>query len=141
MSVEETEQTMQRYLDALLARGDFASCFADDVEWTTMETGEQIRGRDAVRDYIVAMHTQLFDATPELRGVATSDGYATIEAVFVGTQTAEFAGVPAAGASVRVPYAMAYDLVGDRISALRAYLPLQAMVEQLRAAAPAAAPA
>jgi len=141
MSVEETQQTMQRYLDALLARGDFASCFADDVEWTTMETGDHVRGRDAVRDYIVAMHTQLFDAVPELRSVATSDGFAALEAVFVGTQIAEFGGVPATGASIRVPYAMAYDLVDDKITALRAYLPLHAMVEQLRAAAPAAAPA
>ena len=43
MSLEETESTIRQYLDALLNGGDFASFFADDVMWTTMETGEQIR--------------------------------------------------------------------------------------------------
>jgi len=49
MSVEETERTVREYLDALLSGGDFASLFDEDVLWTTMETDEQIRGRDAVR--------------------------------------------------------------------------------------------
>lgn len=30
--------------------------FTDQVEWTTVETGEKIRGRGAVRDFIVALH-------------------------------------------------------------------------------------
>ena len=30
--------------------------FTDEVEWTTVETGEKIRGPDAVRDFIVALH-------------------------------------------------------------------------------------
>ena len=30
--------------------------FTDQVEWTTVETGEKIRGRDAVRDFIVTLH-------------------------------------------------------------------------------------
>lgn len=134
MSVEETQQTIQRYLDALMSGGDFASCFADDVEWTTMETGEQVHGREAVRDYIVTMHTQAFDAKPELRSLATADGLALLEAVFIGTQIAEFGGVPATGATVRVPYAMSYDIADGEISALRAYLPVHALLEQLRAA-------
>lgn len=62
MSLEETEGTIRRYLDALLNGGDFAACFADDVVWTTMETGDQLRGREAVRDFIIALHKQLFDA-------------------------------------------------------------------------------
>ena len=52
MSVEGTESTIRQYVDALLQGGDFASFFADDVVWTTMETGDQIRGREAVRDFI-----------------------------------------------------------------------------------------
>lgn len=135
MSVEETQQTIQSYVDALLSGGDFAASFTEDVEWTTMETGERVRGREAVRDHIVALHTQAFDASPELRSIATSDGVAMLEAVFVGTQTAEFAGVPPTGASVRVAYAMSYDIVDGQISALRAYFPVGAIVAQLREAA------
>ncbi len=104
-----------------------------------METGEQVRGKDAVRDFIVALHRQYFDAIvrvrsrmrialavarapcycmtggsrritqsilmrqPEFGTVIVGDGAATLEAVFVGTHIADFAGVPATGVSVRCP--------------------------------------
>src|SRR3954454_15195358 len=98
MSVEETERTIRGYLDALLDGGDFASFFADDVTWTTMETGDQLTGRAAVADFIVALHRRFFDASPELGSVTTADGVAAIEAVFAGTHIAEFGDVPATGA-------------------------------------------
>jgi steroid delta-isomerase-like uncharacterized protein len=135
MSVEETESAIRAYLDALLTGGDFASLFADDVVWTTMETDDQIRGREAVRDFIVALHSQLFDASPELKNVTVADGVAGLEAVFVGTHTAEFAGVPATGTTVRLPYSVFYDVSGGKIDALRAYFPITALVQQLRDAA------
>jgi steroid delta-isomerase-like uncharacterized protein len=132
MSIEETEHTISSYLEALLNGGDFASHFADDVVWTTMETGEEIRGRDAVRDFIVALHTQLFDAAPELVNVTAADGVAGLEAVFVGKHIAEFAGVPATGTAVRLPYCVFYDVSEGRIAALRAYFPISALVGQLQ---------
>ena len=137
MSVEGTESTIRQYVDALLQGGDFASYFADDVVWTTMETGDQIRGREAVRDFIIALHSQLFDASPELVNTTFADGVAGLEAVFVGTHVAEFAGVPATGAAVRLPYAMFYDVADGAIVALRAYFPMTAMVQQLAGAASA----
>lgn len=135
MSVEETESTVREYLDALLSGGDFASFFADDVVWTTMETGDQVRGREAVRDYILALHSQLFQASPELVNMTVADGVAGLEAVFAGTHIAEFAGVPAAGTAVRLPYSVFYDISGGRIGALRAYFPITALVQQLKDAA------
>jgi steroid delta-isomerase-like uncharacterized protein len=137
MSLEETESTVRQYLAALLNGGDFASFFADDVTWTTMETGDVLRGREAVREYIVNLHTRLFDASPELVGSTFTDGVAGLEAVFVGTHKAEFAGIPAEGAAVRLPYCMFYDIAGSKIIALRAYFPINALVQQLRDAAPA----
>lgn len=137
MSVEETEGTIREYLDALLNGGDFAAFFADDVLWTTMETGDQIRGREAVRDFIIALHSQLFDASPELVNVTVADGVAGLEAVFVGTHVAEFAGVSATGTAVRLPYSVFYDVSGGKIVALRAYFPIAALVQQLRDAAAA----
>jgi len=135
MSVEDTERTIRGYLDALLSGGDFTSFFAEDVSWTTMENGDQLNGRTAVADFIVALHRQLFDASPELGSVTTSDGIAAIEAVFAGTHIAEFADVPATGAAVRIPYSVAYDISDGKINALRAYFPMLALVEQLRDAA------
>ena len=34
MSVEARSKTIGSYLDALVARGDFADYFTDDVSWT-----------------------------------------------------------------------------------------------------------
>ena len=102
MSVEETQQVLDEYLDALLGGGDFGAFFADDVRWTTMETGDVISGRDAVRDFIIALHTQLFDASPEFGPVICGDGSAALEATFIGKHIAEFAGVEATGAEVRL---------------------------------------
>jgi predicted ester cyclase len=109
MSVEETERTVREYLDAFLSGGDFASLFDEDVLWTTMETGEQIRGRDAVRDFIVTLHSQWFDASPEIKNVTVADGVAALEAAFVGTHVGDFAGVATTGAGVRLPHSVVYD--------------------------------
>jgi predicted ester cyclase len=139
MTVEQTEKTMSAYLEALMARGDFAAYFTDDVEWTTMESGEVVRGRTAVEDLIRSLHEQIFDARPELRTLLCGDGAAALEATFHGRHIGELAGVPPTGVDVQLPYTVFYDLAGDRISRLRAYVALSAVVAQVQAAAGAAA--
>ncbi len=135
MSVDETKQAMTEYLDALQTGGDFGAFFADDVRWTTMETGDVISGRDAVRDFIVAFHQQLFDASPEFGRLICDDGAAALEAVFVGKHIADFAGVEATGADVRLPYSVVYELAAGKITALNVYLSIAALLEQLKAEA------
>lgn len=132
MSVDTTRHTISDYLESLKSRGDFAAFFSDDVLWTTMETGEQVRGRDAVRDFIVALHTQWFDASMEVTRYVVADGVAVLEAVFVATHTSEFAGIPPRGKQVRLPYALVYDLEDSTITALHAYFPVAALVNLLR---------
>jgi predicted ester cyclase len=132
MSIQETQHVLDKYLDALVGGGNFGSFFADDVRWTTMETGEVIAGREPVRDFIIAFHTQLFDASPELGPLICGDGSAALEATFVGKHIADFAGVEAEGAEVRLPYSVFYEVEAGRITALRAYLPIASLVEQLK---------
>jgi ketosteroid isomerase-like protein len=127
----ETSEVMDGYLDALRTGGDFARFFAPDVVWTTMETGEQVHGRDAVRDHILGTHSRSFDAHPELVSLVTGDGAAMLEAVFIGRHVAPWEGVPATGREVRVPYAVAYEIAGGFITALHAYMPTGAMRAQL----------
>ena len=138
MSLEDTEGIVRQYLDALLTGGDFAAIFADDVVWTTMETGHRVQGREAVRDLIITLHKQAFDASPELVHVTFADGVAGLEAVFVGKHIAEFAGVPATGTTVNLPYSVFYDVADGQIAALRAYFPITALIRQLSEAASAA---
>jgi steroid delta-isomerase-like uncharacterized protein len=131
MSVEATAATMRSYLDALLARGDFADYFTDDVTWTTVGSGQQMQGREPVRDFLIWMHTHAFDARPKVKTLVVGDGPAALEADFVGTHTGEFLGMPTSGKSVQVPYCVVYDLRDDKIAALRAYIPMELFAQQL----------
>jgi ketosteroid isomerase-like protein len=142
MTDDATTSVMDGYLDALRNQGDFARFYAPDVVWTFMESGDQVRGRDAVRDLVLGMHTQAFSAHPEVRGMMIGKGMAVLEAVFVGAHTGEFAGVPATGAEVCRPYCMVYDVADGAITALRAYFPIAALRAELdEAARSAVAPA
>ena len=63
-----------------------------------------------------------------------------LDADFVGRHVGEFAGVPATGRDVRVPYAVVYDVADDGIHALRIYLAPEHIVAQITGA-PAGPPA
>jgi steroid delta-isomerase-like uncharacterized protein len=132
MTVEATSEIMRSYLDAFLARGDFADYFTDDVTWTTVGGGQDLQGRGPVREFLVWMHTQAFDAHPKVKTLVVGDGQAALEADFAGTHTGEFLGMAATGKSVRVPYCVVYDLRGDKIAALRAYIPMELFAQQLK---------
>jgi steroid delta-isomerase-like uncharacterized protein len=129
--METTSQTIRSYLDALLARGNFADYFIDEVTWTTVGAGQEVQGRQSVRDFLIWMHTQAFDAHPKVETLVVGDGQAALEANFVGTHTGEFLGMAATGKSVHVPYCVVYDLRDDKIAALRAYIPMDLFTRQL----------
>ncbi len=127
----DERKTMQQYLDALVARGDYGRYFTDDVVVTVEGSDQRAEGREAGEQLIRYMHEMAFDARPELKNLLVDEGKAAIEADFVGTHTGEFAGVAPTGRAVRVPYSVIYDLRGDQISKLRIYLPLSVLVEQI----------
>lgn len=109
MSVRDV---MSGYFDAL-ETGRFAQYFTGDVTWTTMADGAQVKGPQAVQDAINTLHGRLTDLQ-------------TLQLV-LGPHTAYIEGsatVPA-GAG-RVAYCVAYDVIGDRIAAMRAYGQLNA---------------
>jgi steroid delta-isomerase-like uncharacterized protein len=132
MSMETTSQIMRSYLEAFLARGDFADYYTDDVTWTTVGTGQELQGRQPVRAFLMWMHTQAFDAHPKVKTLVIGDGQAALEADFVGTHTGEFLGIPPTGKSVQIPYCVVYDLQDDKITALRAYIPMDLFTQQLK---------
>ena len=125
------QQVMQDYLDALVRREDFPAYFTHDVVATFEGTDQRADGRDAAAQLIRYVHEGAFDARMELKNLLTEPGKAAIEADFAGTHTSEFAGIPATGRAVRVPYSVIYDLHGDRISALRIYFPMSLLIDQL----------
>ncbi|NAZ88472.1 nuclear transport factor 2 family protein, partial [Kineococcus indalonis] len=76
MSIDTTTGLFQSYVEALLNGGDFARYFTEDVLWTTVDTGEEVRGRRAVAEHITALHTVVFDARPEVRASGAAGGHA-----------------------------------------------------------------
>jgi hypothetical protein len=67
----------------------------------------------------------------KLKNMVVGETGAAAEADFVGTHKGEFAGIPATQRRVNVPYSVIYDIDGDKISALRIYMPMHLLFEQL----------
>jgi predicted ester cyclase len=132
MSIETAREAMTGYVEALTQRGDYGRFFTDDVAFSIEGTDQTATGRDAVVESIRWLHEDAFDARPDIKNLVVAEGQAAVEADFVGTHTGEFAGIAATGKDVRVPYAVLYDLEGDRISALRLYMSLDLIVQQIR---------
>ena len=74
--VATNREMMTGYVDALLAREDFAQYFTDDVTFEVAWNGPRAEGRQAVEAMIRYLHEQAFDANPELKQM-TVDGYYT----------------------------------------------------------------
>lgn len=135
MSAELSQRTMKGYLDLLVKRGSYGQYFTDDVTFMLMGPGQETKGPQAVEQFIRYLHEQAFDAQIQLQTLICGEGQAAIEAVFRGVHTGEFLGVSATGRSVEVPYSVFYELRGDKITTLRAYMPLDVLMGQLKAVA------
>lgn len=133
VSVESTRQVMHAYVEALQARGDYGRYFSDDIAFELMGSGQRTAGPQAAEGTIRYLHEQAFDARPELKSLFVDDGKAAIEAQFVGKHTGEFAGKAATGSEVDVPYSVIYDVAGDKITALRIYMPMDVLMRQIGA--------
>src|SRR5215470_7906223 len=114
MSAEITRQTMTDYLRTLAERGAYGAYFADQVTFTLMGAGQEVKGRSEVEQFIRYFHEQAFDAEPIFKNTIVVDNQAALEANFVGTHTGDFLGVAATGSQVDVPYAVLYDLDGGK---------------------------
>ena len=131
MSAEQVRETLQEYVEVLLARGEYGRFFDDDIEFALMGTDQQTRGAEAAEQSIRFLHEIAFDAEPEIAGLVVDDHGAAAEAFFVGTHIGEFSGVSATGNRVRVPYSVFYDVDGDKIKALRIYMPMDQLIAQI----------
>ena len=107
MSTDNTARVMKAYF-AALASGHFQQFLSDDVTWTTVQSGAEITGPRAVEAGINGLHARMPDL--KARQLSVADGSAYIEGTCAGQD-----------ANSRIPYCVAYDIVGERIAAMRAY--------------------
>ena len=130
MSVESTRDVVMRYINS---NHSDLSMMAPDVVFTSMASGEEHRGVEALAGMLHYIYHVAFDAHAEMKNMIVSDGKAVLEADFVGKHIAEFAGVPATGKMVRVPLCVVYDLERDQIKRGRVYFEVPAFLKQVSA--------
>ena len=132
MGAQEVRETIEEYVEVLLARGDYGRLVAEDVELSIAGTDQSARGASEAEEAIRFFHEIAFDAQPELVNTIVGDRGAAVEFMFVGTHVGEFSGVAPTARTVRVPYFVFYDVNGGRITALRIYMPLDQLVAQVQ---------
>lgn len=123
MTADQTRRVMSAYFDALETR-HFSQFFTDDVTWTTVQSNIHIIGPRDVQEAVNVLHARLLDL--QTRQLVFADHTAYIEG----------SGADPASPS-RVPYCVAYDLVGQRIAAMRAYGDLAAFMPPQDESSPA----
>ncbi len=131
MSVERTQQTMTAYVEDLLGGGPYKRHFSENVVVSLEGSDQGAEGPEAAEGWINYLHQEAFEARPEVKNVIITNGQAVAELDFVGKHVGEFGGIAATGKDVRVPYCVVYDLQGEKIEALRIYMPTDALLRQL----------
>ncbi|MGH3368329.1 MAG: ester cyclase [Nocardioidaceae bacterium] len=113
----------------------YADCLAADAVVVTPDEGE-VRGRDAIIDYMRRFMDAFPDARYELTHAFESADGAADEGYFIGTQTGPLAtasgkSTPATGKEVRVRSSDAITVEGGLVKAHRLYYDLMDMFNQL----------
>ena len=139
MTNQQTRETMQAYADALLSFRDIGPWLSDDVTMTFMGTDRVIAGRENVKQTIKFFHEVAFSSAITLKSIVYGEGECILEAEFAGTHIGEFEGVAPSLKPVRVPYSVAYNLAGGRVTALRLYFPFNVLMDQITKTATTAA--
>ncbi len=137
MSIQQTRETGTAYMDVLGKRGPYGQFFADGITFTVMGTDTVVKGKAEVEQFIRFFHEQAFDAQPVVKRTYFEDGHIAAEFEFVGTHTGEFMGVAASGRHVELPYMVAYDVDGAKITALRLYMAMDQLMRLIGAPAEA----
>jgi SnoaL-like domain len=111
MSLDQTKRTIKSYFSVMDADEDFSMFYTGDVRWIMLESGQDVRGPSEVRDYILALHSKMFDHRQ--RRLVVADGHAYLEGDCVAQ--------PGGTGRPRLVYCLVYDLDGDRIRDMRCY--------------------
>ena len=107
MSTGNISRVMGTYF-AALGSGHFQQLLTEDVTWTTIQGGTEIKGSQAVEESVSGLRSRMFGM--QTRQLAVTDGSAYVE----GSRAGQDRGA-------RVPYCVAYDPADGRIAAIRAY--------------------
>jgi hypothetical protein len=110
MKDTKTQAVIDHYFDLMGRDEDFATCYADDMRWTTFDGGTTIFGPAAVRDYLRGLHRSMPDI--QTQPLAYADETAYIEG-----DCAD----PRGTSMDRIEFCIAYDVADGVITSARCY--------------------
>ena len=106
----QTRAVIDHYFE-LMGRGeDFATCYADDVSWTTFDGETRVSGPTEVRHYLTELHRNMPDT--QTRPLAYADDTAYIEG-----DCAD----PRNPGTDRIAFCVVYDVANGLIVTARCY--------------------
>jgi hypothetical protein len=108
-SPELTRRVIGDYFRAMEETGHFAQFLTEEVTWTTIDTNAVVRGPRAVQDFILVLHSRMSEI--QTHRLVFSDDCAYLEGSCAGVD----------GQMDRIPYCIAYDLIGSQIASMRWY--------------------
>lgn len=111
MTTEQTASTMDQYFDAMGRAEDFSVFFTEDVSWLMVDSGQEVRGAGAVKDYIFDLHSRMF-SQEQVHDIVVTEHNAYVEGEAVNAVE---------GASRGLVYCIVYEFAGARIDAMRCY--------------------
>jgi steroid delta-isomerase-like uncharacterized protein len=126
VSLAETK----RNIEAFFATHD-VKYVAEDVVYTSLNTGERTVGREAVGHMLHYIYHVAFDAKAEIVNTIITEDHALLEANVKGRHIGEFAGIAPTNKDVSIPVAVCYDLEDGLIKRARIYMLVDVLMKQL----------
>jgi len=111
------------------------SVVSDDAEWTNVPTGETLRGRDGLRQFLQVWDGAFPEGRIDVSSVKTGEGFAVVEFVGRGTNSGSLktpAGdLPPTNRSVELRFCDVIEVSDGRISGGRTYWDMASLMAQL----------
>lgn len=123
----QTQANMEAYF-----KSHDVQFLAEDAVFIDQATGEETRGREAIRNMLHYIYHVAFDAKAEIINQVITETNALLEARFKGRHIGEFAGMQPTNKEVDVPLCVTYELKNGFIEKARVYMLVNVMMQQLQ---------
>ena len=128
---KNTPSTTKANMEAYIKSHD-VQFVAEDAVFINLATGEETKGREAIRNMLHYIYHVAFDAKAEIKNQVITETKVLVEANFKGRHIGEFAGLQPTNKEVDVPLCITYDLKDGLIKEARIYLLVNVMMQQLQ---------
>jgi predicted ester cyclase len=105
---------------------------AEDAVYINRASGERAEGKEAIGKMLEFYYKIAFEAYPKTSSLIVTKNKAMMEGFFIGKHIGEFAGIPATGKTVTVPFCAGYTLENGLIKEARIYMLGDVLMRQLQ---------